>query len=90
MRGYAHSNRKYLRIIEIHDYRESKTVLTFNDNDEYKGEIICSMLPVPHQRRRTYALCVPIFHICEDGFTFFQLSGTVYGQLNQRSKAKNL
>ena len=38
MRGYAHSNCKYLRIFEMHDYHESKTVLTINDNHEFKGE----------------------------------------------------
>ena len=36
MRGYAHSNCKYLRVIEMHDYDESKTVLTINDNHELK------------------------------------------------------
>ena len=34
----AHSNCKYLRIIEMHDYHESQTVLTINDNHEFKGE----------------------------------------------------
>ena len=38
MRGYAHSNCKYLRIIKMHDYHESKTVLTMNDNHEFKAE----------------------------------------------------
>ena len=38
MRGYAHSNCKYLRIIKMHDYHESKTVLTINDNHESKAE----------------------------------------------------
>ena len=38
MRGYAHSNCKYLRIIKMHDYHESKTVLTINDNHEFKAE----------------------------------------------------
>ena len=38
MRGYVHSNCKYLRIIEMHDYHESTTVLTMDDNHEFKGE----------------------------------------------------
>ena len=38
MPGYAHSNCKYLRIIKMHDYHESKTVLTINDNREFKAE----------------------------------------------------
>ena len=38
MRGYAHSNCKYLRIIKMHDYHESKTVLSINDNHEFKAE----------------------------------------------------
>ena len=38
MQGYAHSNCKYLRIIKMHDYHESKTVLTINDNHEFKAE----------------------------------------------------
>ena len=44
MRGYAHSNCKYVRIIEMHDYHESKTVLAINDNREFKGENVLDWL----------------------------------------------
>ena len=43
MRGYAHSN---LRIIEVHDYHESKIVLTINDNHEFKAENVLEWLKV--------------------------------------------
>ena len=43
MRGYAHSNCKYLRIIKMHDYHESKTVLTINDNHESKAENVLTI-----------------------------------------------
>ena len=49
MRGYAHSNCKYLRIIKMHDYHESKTVLTINDNHEFKAENVLA------RSRRTLA-----------------------------------
>ena len=47
MRGYAHSNCKYLRIIKMHDYHESKTVLTINDNHEFKAENVLNFPYVP-------------------------------------------
>ena len=41
MRKYAHPS---LRIIEMHDYHESKTVLTINDNHEFKAENVLHIL----------------------------------------------
>ena len=50
MRGYAHSNCKYLGIIEMHDYHVSKTVLTINDNHEFKDENVLKYVKSPHSR----------------------------------------
>ena len=46
MQAYAHSNCKYLHIIEMHDYQESKT---FNENHEFKERVVCSDAPMEGQ-----------------------------------------
>ena len=37
-----------VKLLPQHSYLAGN--LVFNDNDQYKGEIICSMLPVPQPR----------------------------------------